>query len=61
MHAEKFRYIGIAHSQAGAGFVAFNLRRQEGTEFTVILRVDDAQDLLDDLVTQVRIAAPDQC
>jgi hypothetical protein len=59
MESYLFKYISVGHSQAGSGHVGLTLERQAGTQFVVLLRVADAQRLIDELPEQIRIAAQD--
>jgi hypothetical protein len=52
----QFTYVSVAHSAAGLGLIGINLRREDGTPFAIVLSVDDAKRLLEDLPRQVRIA-----
>ena len=56
MENHDFKYLSVAHSEAGCGYVAITLEREEGV-FNVVLTADDAARLLRDLPEQVRIAA----
>ena len=55
MDTFEYQYAGICHSAVGAP-VGFKLRRKDGGEFAVILRVRDAQQLCTDLSEQIRIS-----
>lgn len=56
MEGYQFKYVGVAHSQAGGDLVAITLERKEGGQFVAVLSVADAKRLLRDLPEQVRIA-----
>jgi hypothetical protein len=56
MEGYRYRYVPLAHSQAGVGFVGINLQGQDGSTFVAVLSAEDARRLLDDLPQQIRIA-----
>jgi Ion channel len=53
----RFRYVRIAHSDAGSGHVAIILEREQGNQFDIVLTSDDASRLLDDLTLPIRMAS----
>jgi hypothetical protein len=57
MESEVFRYVRVAHSEMGSGYVAIAFERERGNQFDVTLTADDARQLIDDLAMQIRIAS----
>ena len=61
MEMEIFKYAGIGHPPAGVGYVLIKLiklERRRGVQFDVCLTAEDAQQMIDDLRVQIRIATP---
>ena len=58
MEMEVFKFAGIGSSPAGVGHVLITLARERGEPFEVCLTAEDAQQMIDDLRVQIRIATP---
>jgi len=58
MEHYRFRYIKMAHSRSQCGEVLIELERgDQGIPFGMVLSVEDAKRLLDELPDQIQIAA----
>ena len=51
-----FRYVSVGASQTGVGYVFIELQRESAEPFGVVLSVEDAQKLVDDLHEQIQTA-----
>jgi Holliday junction resolvase len=56
MEAETFKYVTIASSQKGCGFVLVRFEREEGATFDIALSTKDAKRLAIDLERQAEIS-----
>jgi hypothetical protein len=56
MESFRFKYVSLAHAEAGGGSVGINFLGQEGHPCTAILSLEDAKRLSDDLPNQLHIA-----
>jgi hypothetical protein len=56
MKPEVFRYVRIGHHSPGCLNIGFELERKEGIQFPVMIPIEDAKRLRDDLSYQIRDA-----
>jgi hypothetical protein len=56
MEREIFRYVRIASHSPGCLYVGFELERKERIQFPVMIPIEDARRLRDDLIRQLRHA-----
>jgi hypothetical protein len=57
MEPEIFRYVRIGHHSPGCLYIGFELEREEGIQFPVMIPIEDAARLRDDLSSQIRFAS----
>jgi hypothetical protein len=56
MQPEIFRFVRIDSHSPGCLYIGFELERKEGIQFPVMIPIEDARRLRDDLSSQIRFA-----